>query len=163
MSMRPKQLLRPLLSLAAFVSAANPAFAQQEPVVDEHYCEVTIDFKVNGHAIASPNTIVEFGKEAEVTIRDANGIHGWQIAFVVDEQSLVRRAMVMPMRVQLLELANDKSFLRAEPHLNLVPGQRANLEIAFDDGRKASLSVLAEIRSAAEVKAHLDAAGESTN
>jgi hypothetical protein len=158
MSVHPKQLLRMLLSLAAFVTAVNPTFAQD---ADARYCEVTIDFKVNGHAVASPNTIVEFGKEAEVTIRDANGVHGWQIAFVVDEQSLVRRAVVMPTRIQLFELANDQSFLRAEPHLNLVPGQRANLEMAFDDGRKASLSVLAEMRTAAEVKASLEAAGES--
>jgi hypothetical protein len=161
MSTHSKPILRTLLGLATFLIAAGPTFAQDAPATDARYCEVTIDFSVNGHPVAAPNTIVEFGKEAEVTIRDANGVHGWQIAFVVDAPTLARRAMVMPSRFALSEMAKDQAFLRAEPHLNLVPGQRATLDMAFDDGRKASFAVLAEIRSAAEVDARLEAAGEA--
>lgn len=157
------QLRALLLTLACF-STREFAIAQDQIDPNARYCEVAMDVRVNDRVVASPNAIVEFGKEAEVTIHDpGNNPHGWQIRFVVDEPSLVRRALVMPSRIQLFELADDRSFLRAEPHLNIVPGQPANLEMALDDGRKVSLNVTGVIRSGAEIQAHFDAAGEPSD
>jgi hypothetical protein len=150
-----------ILPLALISLAISPVASAQTPIdPNARYCDVSMDVRVNGRTVASPDAIVEFGKEAEVTIRDTNHPHGWQIRFVVDEPTLIRRALAMPTNIQLFELADDRSFLRAEPHLSVVPGQPANLEMALEDGRKVSLTVTASVLTGAQVQAHLDATAE---
>jgi hypothetical protein len=153
-----------ILPLALISLAISPAASAQTPIdPNARYCDVSMDVRVNGRTVASPDAIVEFGKEAEVTIRDTNHPHGWQVRFVVDEPTLIRRALAMPTNIQLFELADDRSFLRAEPHLSVVPGQPANLEMALEDGRKVSLTVTATILTGAQVQAHLDATAEPSD
>jgi hypothetical protein len=150
-----------ILPLVLISLAIGPVASAQTPIdPNARYCDVSMDVRVNGRTVASPDAIVEFGKEAEVTIRDTNHPHGWQIRFVVDEPTLIRRALAMPTNIQLFELADDRSFLRAEPHLSVVPGQPANLEMALEDGRKVSLTVTASVLTGAQVQAHLDATAE---
>lgn len=159
-----RTMLLRILPLALIGLALGTVASAQTPIdPDARYCDVSMDVRVNGRTVASPDAIVEFGKEAEVTIRDTNHPHGWQIRFVVDEPTLIRRALAIPTNIQLFELADDRSFLRAEPHLSVVPGQPANLEMALEDGRKVSLTVTASVLTGAQVQAHLDAAGESSN
>ncbi|MGH8173341.1 MAG: hypothetical protein ACREPX_09340 [Rhodanobacteraceae bacterium] len=155
--------LRALLVALIGLPVAHIAIAQDAIDPNARYCDVSMEVRINGRAVVSPDAIVEFGKEAEITIRDANQPHGWQLKFVVDEPTTIRRATAMPVRIQLFELADDRSFLRAEPHMNLVAGQPASLEMALEDGRKVSLSVTAAILSGEEVQAHIDATTESSD
>lgn len=151
-------LLPALIGLAVVLSASG------ETSIDPNgrYCDLSMDVRINGRSIASNDAIVEFGKEAEFTIRDANHPHGWQVRFVVDEPTTIRRAFAMPTSVQLYEIADERSFLRAEPHLNVVPGQPAELEMALEDGRRIGLTVTAAILTGAEVQAHLDASNAAS-
>ena len=133
--------------LVVFASLANA----DAPAA--HYCEIAMDFSVDGKRIAAPSAIVEFGKEAEVTIGDENS-HAWRFRILADEPTIVRRAGVIPVSVDLYEVAEGKEYLRASPHVNLSPGQRADLETIFadGDGRKAHIAVVANLRSDAEVQ-----------
>jgi len=162
-----KPALPPIANRLLFVALAatlSASAAAAEPT-QAHYCEVNMDLAINGHTVISPSAIVEFGKEAEFTIRDADGVHGWQIKLVVDEPSVKRRVLVMPSSMQLFELAGDQSILQAEPHLSTAPGQHADLQmtLADDSGRRATLGFIAEIRSDAEVQARLDSLKDSSD
>ena len=145
--------------------ALMPGIAAESNAAPAHYCEVVMDLTIDGRLVGSPSAIVEFGKQAEITLRDAGGVHGWQLTIVVDEPSVVRRALAMPAQMQLFELDGDESVLRAEPHIAVVPGQHATLEmpLAGTDGRRAKLGFTAQIRTEAEVKARLDAAMNQSN
>lgn len=152
-----------LFALGLIVSL--PAIAQDPNAASAHYCEIAIDLTIDGHPVASPSAIVEFGKQAEFTLRDVDGVHGWQLNIVVDEPAVVRRVLAMPTRMQLFELDGDQSFLRAEPHVAAVPGQRANLDVMLSgtDDRRANLALTAELRTDAEVKARLNAPMNQSN
>ena len=114
-----------------------------------------MELSVNGHPISSPIAIVEFGKEAEITMSHDDGVTGWQFRIIADELTTIRRMNVIPISVDLFELANGQRVLRASPHFNVAPGQRADLETIFadEDGRKAHIVLVANLRSQADVDA----------
>jgi hypothetical protein len=62
---------------------------------------------------------------------------------------------VIPVDVELYEIAEGREFMRASPHLKLVPGQRAEVDTIFGngDGRKAHVAIVANPRTEADVEA----------
>ena len=142
--------------LAGFATIATA----DEP--SARYCEVAMEFSLNGKTVAAPTAIVEFGKEAEVTIGNPDE-HAWQFRIFVDEPTIVRRANVIPVSVELYEIGEGKPYLRASPHIKAVPGQRADIDTIFadGDGRRAHIALVANPRSGAEVEALRNAAGDA--
>ena len=134
--------------LAAF--AMLPSAGAQTPL----HCEIAIDFSIDGKPVASPTAIVDFGKEAEITLGNPDE-HAWRFVILADEPAIVHRVSAIPVRVELYEIGEGKSFLRASPHVNVVPGQRAEIETIFadDDGRHAHIALVAYLRSDADVEA----------
>ena len=142
------KLRRSVLALLAAVSVA----AAQSDTATVRYCEVALDFSLDGRAVAAPSALLEFGQTADVTVGDE--MHGWRFSIVAGEPRVVRRANVIPVEIDLYELANGEAVLRASPHFGVAPGQRADLETIFpDDGRKAHIGLVANLRSDAEVEA----------
>lgn len=139
-------LLPAILAGVATLASADPPSTR--------YCEIVMDFSVNGKAVAAPSTIVEFGKEAEITVGNPDE-HAWRFTIVADEPAIVHRVGVIPVSVDLYEIAEGKAFLRASPHFNATPGQRADIETIFgdEDGRKARIALVANLRSDADVQA----------
>ncbi|HVV98374.1 MAG TPA: hypothetical protein VHC92_14625 [Rhodanobacteraceae bacterium] len=137
-----------LAALVAFAASARAAS------VDTPYCEVAMEFSIDGKAVAAPSLIVRFGEPADVTIGDPAG-HAWRFRILADAPTVVRRANVIPVSVELDEIAEGNAYLRASPHLGAVPGQRADLETIFGngDGRKARITLVATPRAEAEVEA----------
>jgi hypothetical protein len=137
-----------LAVLAVLATAAHAAPA------DTPYCEVAMEFSIDGKAVAAPSLIVRFDEQADVTIGDPAG-HAWRFRILADAPTVVRRANVIPVSVELDEIAEGNAYLRASPHLGAVPGQRADLETIFGngDGRKARITLVATPRSEAEVEA----------
>jgi hypothetical protein len=144
----PRYVKKLLLAAAISIGSATNA----DPAA--HYCEIAMDFSVNGRPIAAPSTIVEFGKEAEITL-SRDGMTGWQFRILADEAAVVRRATAIPIDIAIYELVNGEPVLRATPHLRIVLGQRVDLDTTFgeDDGRKAHIALVANLRSDAEVGA----------
>ena len=137
-----------MLLAAAIASVA----AAQGDAPAARYCEIAMDFSLDGRAVAAPSALVEFGQTADVTIGD--DLHGWRFSIVAGEPRIVRRANVIPVEIDLYELVNGEAVLRASPHFGVAPGQRADLETIFpDDGRKAHIGLVANLRSDAEVEA----------
>ncbi|HET7923780.1 MAG TPA: hypothetical protein VFL30_02725, partial [Rhodanobacteraceae bacterium] len=62
----------PILFALAF--AVTGAHADPPPA---HYCEVAIDFSIDGKHIAAPSALVAFGEEAEVTLGEP-AEHAWR-------------------------------------------------------------------------------------
>lgn len=135
--------------LAGIATIATGAGAQSA-----HYCEIAMDFSVNGKPVAAPSAIVEFGKDAEITIGNQDE-HAWRFHIVADEPAIVHRVNVIPVSVDLYEIAEGKPYLRASPHFNATPGQRADIDTIFaeGDGRKAHIALVANLRSDADVEA----------
>jgi hypothetical protein len=127
------------------------------------YCEVAIDFSIEGKHVAAPSAIVAFGEEAEVTIGDPDE-HAWRFRILVDAPAIVHRVNVMPVSIALDEIAKGEAYTKASPSLKAVPGQRADIETIFgnDDGRHAHLAVVANPRSDAEVEALRSGADSDT-
>lgn len=125
------------------------------------YCEVAIDFSLDGKHIAAPSAIVAFGKEAEVTIGDPDQ-HAWRLRILADAPAVVHRVNVIPVSIALDEIAKGEAYAKASPELGAVPGQRADIETIFGngDGRRAHLTVVANPRSDAEVEALRRPSGE---
>ncbi|HVT31710.1 MAG TPA: hypothetical protein VHE32_03635 [Rhodanobacteraceae bacterium] len=137
--------------LAALVSFAAAAHAQP---AGSTYCEVAMEFSIDGREIAAPTLLVRFGEPGDVTIGDPAG-HAWRFRVLADAPTVVRRANVIPVSVDLDEIAEGDAYLRASPRLGAVPGQRAEIETLFGngDGRKARITLVATPRSEAEVEA----------
>ena len=158
---------RTLLILCAMTSVQGIALESSDDSssAPAHYCEVAMDLTVDGHPIASPSTIVEIGKEAEMTFEGRGGANSGLLRFVIDEPTVVRRATVIPTEMQLFQLTGDDPVLRATPHIALQPGQRADLQMMLDgmEGHRATLGVTAQMRSEAEVKARVDALKEQSD
>jgi hypothetical protein len=144
MNSRISHRARPWL-LAAVVGIAGIANADSAT----RYCEIAMDFSVNGRPVAAPSTVVEFGKEAEITLSRDDGATGWQFRIVADEPTIVHRVNVIPISMDLFELINGQAVLRASPHFAVAPGQRADLDTQFgeDDGRKAHIGLVASLRA----------------
>jgi hypothetical protein len=136
--------------LAALVGSA----AAHAAPADTPYCEVAMEFSVDGKSVAAPSLVVRFGEPADVTIGDPAG-HAWRFHVLADAPTIVHRANVIPVSVELDEIADGNAYRRASPHLGAVPGQRADLETIFGDGdgRKARITLVATPRSEAEVEA----------
>jgi hypothetical protein len=143
------RLRAPILAmLALFATAVR---ADPPPL---RYCEVAIDFSIDGKPIAAPSALVAFGEEAEITIGNPDE-HAWRFRVFVDAPAVVRRVNVIPVSIALDEIAAGTAYTRASPELKATPGQRAEIETIFGggDGRHAHLSVVANPRSDAEVEA----------
>ena len=142
-------------ALAMFAAAAH---ADPPPV---HYCEIALDFSVNGKKVAAPSAIVEFGQEAEITIGNPEE-HAWRFRILADPPTVVRRANVIPVSIGLDELAEGIAYPRASPELRAVPGQRADIEANFgdSDGRRAHVAVVVNLRSDAEIEALRSGSGQ---
>lgn len=84
-----------------------------------------------------------------------DGVNGWRFAIVADEPTVIHRVNVIPISIDVYELVNGESVLRATPHFAVAPGQRADLDTTFgeDDGRKAHIALVANLRSDGDVEA----------
>jgi hypothetical protein len=150
-------LVASMLAIFATTVHADPPSAQ--------YCEVAIDFSIDGKHIAAPSAIVAFGEEAEVMIGNPDE-HAWRFRILVDAPAVVRRVNVIPVSIALDEIAKGEAYAKASPALKAVPGQRADIETIFGngDGRHAHLAVVASPRSDAEIDAMRNATvGEESN
>jgi hypothetical protein len=137
--------------LAALALGAGAVRADPPPA---HYCEVAIDFSLDGKRIAAPSALVAFGEEAEVTIGNPDE-HAWRFRILAGEPAVVRRVAAIPVSIALDEIAQGTAYPRASPRLEAVPGQNAEIETIFGDGdgRHAHLAVVANPRSDADVEA----------
>jgi hypothetical protein len=151
----------PILLVTGISTFAPSLHADPPPL---HYCEVAIDFSIDGKRIAAPSALVAFGEEAEVTIGNP-GEHAWRFHILADAPTIVRRANVIPVTVTLEEIAEGNVFQRASPEIRAVPGQRADIETIFGngDGRHAHLALFANLRSDAEIEALREAGGQEQN
>jgi hypothetical protein len=131
------------LALGAPHVRADPLPAQ--------YCEIAIDFSLDGKHVAAPSAIVAFGEEAEVTIGNPDE-HAWRFRILADAPAVVHRVNVIPVSIALDEIAKGDAYNKASPQLKAVPGQRADIETIFGngDGRHAHLTVVANPRSTAD-------------
>ncbi|HJU39746.1 MAG TPA: hypothetical protein VJ724_09250, partial [Tahibacter sp.] len=78
----------------------------------------------------------------------------WRFVVAADAPTIVRRATVIPIDIEIYELSEGKSFLRTSPHLSVAPGQRAELDMPFgDDVRRAHLTFVANPRADADADA----------
>lgn len=147
----------PILAASALAIFAATAHADPPPA---QYCEVAIDFSIDGKRIATPSAIVAFGEEAEVMVGNPDE-HAWRFRILVDPPAVVRRVNVIPVSIALDEIAKGEAYTKASPDLRAVPGQRADIETIFGngDGRHAHLAVVANPRSEAEVEALRDSEG----
>jgi hypothetical protein len=151
------RLRAPILAmLALFATAVR---ADPPPL---RYCEVAIDFSIDGKPIAAPSALVAFGEEAEITIGNPDE-HAWRFRVFVDAPAVVRRVNVIPVSIALDEIAQGAAYQKASPQLKAVPGQRADIEAIFGagDGRRAHLAVVANPRSDADVEAQRDGDGSN--
>jgi hypothetical protein len=140
----------PILA-AALVSLASAAHAQP---ADIPYCEVAMEFSLDGKAVAAPSVLVRFGEPADVTIGNP-AEHAWHFRVLADAPAVVRRANVIPVGVELYEVAEGREYARLTPQMKLVPGQRAEIDTIFGngDGRKAHIAIVANPRTEADVEA----------
>jgi hypothetical protein len=152
-----ERLRAPLLAALALVAISARADPPQL-----HYCEVAIDFSIDGKQIAAPSALVAFGEEAEVVIGNPDE-HAGRFRIRADAPAVVHRVTVLPVSIGLDEIAQGTAYPRASPELRAVPGQRADIETIFGDGdgRRAHLTVVANPRSDAEVEALRNAGNES--
>ena len=134
------------LALGAAAVHADPPAA--------HYCEVAIDFSLDGKRIAAPSALVAFGEEAEVTIGNPDE-HAWRFRILAGAPAVERRVAAIPVSIALDEIAQGTAYPRASPALRAVPGQNVEIETIFGggDGRHAHLAVVANPRSDADVAA----------
>jgi len=139
-------VLAALLVVFAMAARADPPTLR--------YCEIAIDFSLDGKRIAAPSAIVEFGQEAEVTIGDPDG-HAWRFRILADAPTVDHRVTIIPVGIALDEIAKNNAYPKAAPQLKAVPGQRADIETIFGngDGRRAHLVVVANPRSDADIEA----------
>jgi hypothetical protein len=139
--------LRVAVIVAATLVAAGAS-------ADTPYSEIAMEFSVDGRAVASPSALVRYGEPADVTIGDP-ARHAWRFHVLADAPSVVHRASVLPVSVEIYEVAEGREFERVSPQLKLVPGQRADIDTIFGngDGRKAHLAIVANPRSEADVEA----------
>ncbi len=133
--------------------ASLTAVADAQPV-ETPYCEVAMEFSLDGRQVAAPSVLVRFGEAADVTIGDPSG-HAWHFRVLADTPALVRRANVIPVGVELYEIAEGREFRRLSPQMKLLPGQRAQIDTIFGngDGRKAHIAIVANPRTEADVEA----------
>jgi hypothetical protein len=141
----------PLIIASALAIFATSLHADPPPA---HYCEIAMDFSIDGKRIAAPSAIVAFGEEGEVMIGDP-AEHAWRLRILADAPTVVHRANVIPVSIVLDEIAKGNAFERASPQVKAVPGQRADIETIFGggDGRHVHIMLVANPRSDAEVEA----------
>jgi hypothetical protein len=150
----------PVLVASALAIFATTVHADP-PSAD--YCEVAIDFSIDGKHVAAPSAIVAFGEEAEVMIGNPDE-HAWRFRILVDAPAVVRRVNVIPVGIALDEIAKGEAYAKASPQLKAVPGQRADIETIFanGDGRHAHLAVVVNPRPDADIEALQSSSGDNT-
>lgn len=124
------------------------------------YCEVALEFSVEGKLLGAPSTLVEFGQPADVVIDKPDLTGAWQFHIVADAPTLVHRVTTIPIEIEISEITAGQTVLRAAPHIGAVPGQRADLQMIFgdDDGRSARIGLVANPRSDADAQTLIDSA-----
>lgn len=139
---------------AAFAATLVFATGVHAQPAEAPYCEIAIQFTLDGREIASPVMFVSYGEPADVTVGDPAG-HAWHFYMLADAPAIVHRASVIPVRVEIYEVAKGEEYARLGPRLKLVPGQRADVNSVFGDGdgRKAHLSIVASPRTKTEIEA----------
>ena len=143
---------------AVALFAATTSIAQDVP----RYCEVALEFSLDGRTIGTPSALVEFGQQADVTIGDE--MHGWHFSIVADEPKIVRRVNAIPIEIDLYEVLRGEQILRASPHFAVAPGQRADLDTIFaSDGREAHVGLVANLKSDVDVQAMRHDGGSDAN
>ena len=145
---------RPIGSVILAGALAMFAASSQADPPSDGYCEVAIDFSLDGKHGAAPSAIVAYGQEAEVTIGDPDE-HAWRFRILVDPPAVVRRVNTIPVSIALDEIAKGTAYPKASPDLRAVPGQRADIEtiLGDGDGRRVHLVVVANPRSDTDVEA----------
>jgi hypothetical protein len=140
---------RHFILATAFAAAA----AHAQPA-DTPYCEVAMEFSLDGKQVAAPSVLVRFGEPADVTVGDPSG-HAWHFRVLADAPAIVHRANVIPVGLDLYEVAKGQEYSRLSPQMKLVPGQRADIDTVFGngDGRKAHVAIVANPRTEADVEA----------
>jgi hypothetical protein len=140
---------RHFILATAFAAAA----AHAQPA-DTPYCEVAMEFSLDGKQVAAPSVLVRFGEPADVTVGDPSG-HAWHFRVLADAPAVVHRANVIPVGLDLYEVAKGQEYSRLSPQMKLVPGQRADIDTVFGngDGRKAHVAIVANPRTEADVEA----------
>jgi hypothetical protein len=136
------------------LAAAFAAAAVHAQPVDTPYCEVAMEFSLDGRQVAAPSVLVRFGEPADVTVGDPSG-HAWHFRVLADAPAIVHRANVIPVGLDLYEVAKGQEYSRLSPQMKLVPGQRADIDTVFGngDGRKAHVAIVANPRTEADVEA----------
>jgi hypothetical protein len=136
------------------LAAAFAAAAVHAQPVDTPYCEVAMEFSLDGRQVAAPSVLVRFGEPADVTVGDPSG-HAWHFRVLADAPAIVHRANVIPVGLDLYEVAKGQEYSRLSPQMKLVPGQRADIDAVFGngDGRKAHVAIVANPRTEADVEA----------
>jgi hypothetical protein len=136
------------------LAAAFAAAAVHAQPVDTPYCEVAMEFSLDGKQVAAPSVLVRFGEPADVTVGDPSG-HAWHFRVLADAPAVVHRANVIPVGLDLYEVAKGQEYSRLSPQMKLVPGQRADIDTVFGngDGRKAHVAIVANPRTEADVEA----------
>jgi hypothetical protein len=150
---------RHFILATAFAAAA----AHAQPA-DTPYCEVAMEFSLDGKQVAAPSVLVRFGEPADVTVGDPSG-HAWHFRVLADAPAVVHRANVIPVGLDLYEVAKGQEYSRLSPQMKLVPGQRADIDTVFGngDGRKAHVAIVANPRTEADVEAIRQTAGAGAN
>jgi hypothetical protein len=138
--------------LAAALATLAAAAHAQPP--ETPYCEVVMQFSIDGKQVAAPSVLVRFGEAADVTIGDP-AEHAWHFRVLADAPTVVRRANVIPVGLELYEVAKGEEYSRLSPQMKLVPGRRADIDTVFGngDGRKAHVAIVANPRTEADVEA----------
>lgn len=145
-------MIRRTIVLAAALAAVVTSAYAQTPSTP--YCEIAMEFSLDGKAVGSPSVLVRYGEPADVTIGDPDG-HAWHFRVLADAPAIVHRASVIPVGLELYEVAKGEEYARLTPQLKLVPGQRADIDTVFanGDGRKAHVAIVANPRTEADADA----------
>ena len=152
-------MIRRTIVLAAALITSAYAQSPETP-----YCEVAMEFSLDGKPVGSPSVLVRYGEPADVTIGDPDG-HAWHFRVLADAPAVVHRASVIPVGLELYEVAKGEEYARLTPQLKLVPGQRADIDTVFanGDGRKAHVAIVANPRTEAEVETLRQNAGNDSD
>ena len=131
----------------ALLSIFTVAPAQAgRPVVET--VNVDLVLKLDGQPVLSPSATLKIGKEATVTTESssADGRH-WQIRLLAGKPYLLKeQRTAVPLRIGLFEIVQGDPVLRAQPHLDVVPGEAASINLPFASAAAKRRSATVEVK-----------------